>query len=200
MNTPFTLELQVIELNYDSSIPILGIERYPIRVTLRHKLNDVIHLIWYNSDNFNLKPVFFKITDSEGKSLPDESFYQLLDTEVPPLSPYNEFQLRIDYTLFNNRNIPNRDPQEELFDVAIEWNDSSGRTNTINIRESLHCTVGTLKEYVADERNKSLTEEEPVDGSYFHLRYWADDDICIDDTKNFRNYTVGCSSTFSCAI
>lgn len=182
MNTPFTLKLKVVESNYDNSVPILGLNYYSVRVTLRHKLHDVIQLIWYNSDRFLLKPVFFKITDSEGNSLPDSTFCEILDTEEPPTTSFEEFQLRIDYTLFNNPNIPNRDPLEELFDIAIEWNDTRGRTNTIKIRESLNCTIGTLKAYVADERNKSLTEGDIVDGSYFNLRYWADDDVCDDDS------------------
>lgn len=177
MNTPFTIALNVEEIGYNDQTPRLNTSQYNIRVTLRHYVRDIYHLIWFNSPNFSLKPLFLRITHN-GTTVPDQQLYEILDTTVAPTTPVTLLNLVVDYTLYNYPIV--RDPVEELFDVVIEWNDTRGNLNSINIRELLRCTIAVLQDYVAEERNKSLPDSPPVDGSYFNLRYWANDEVFRD--------------------
>lgn len=175
MNTPFTIDFNVKEINYSPDTPTLGITNFPIRVTLRHFLHDIFYQIWCWSPDFRIKPVFLTV-QKDNHTLQDDQLFTILDTDIPPLTPVKDFVLVIDYSLYGNRAIPTRDPERELFDIIIEWNDASQGTHSIHLRESLLCTIGVLKDYVAEERNKTVEPGEYVDGSYFNLRYWANDE------------------------
>ncbi|CAH6718433.1 hypothetical protein CLIB1444_01S06612 [[Candida] jaroonii] len=178
MNKPFTLNLQLVEKNYNDSTPIIGQSVYPIRLTLRHTAQDIFNSIWTNSPDYQLKPLFLRLK-YQGQSLPGSPLSEVLSLEEVE-DEVNDITLEIDYTLFGNRNIPSREPEEELFDIFIQWI-SQGAQQKIQIRESLGCTIGVLKDYVAEERNK--TAEVLVDGSYFQLKYFETQQFCDNDLR-----------------
>ena len=193
MNTPFKLQLQVEEINWNPTIdelPIMRTDKYPINVTLNHTPEDIFQLIWYNSPNYLIRPVFLSLYGLQGRISNHMTFKEILDTEEPPTDVITSLKLVVDYELFGSPSISTRDPMEELFDIVIEWNDKYDRINSIKIRESLKCTSGNLKSYIADERNSSIGDDDmEVDGSYFNLRYWADDDIIRDNDLTLRTIT-----------
>lgn len=166
MNTPFTLNLSVKEENCGSA-PTLGIDTYQIRTTLSHKIGDIRGEIWRRSQDYRLKPMFVNIFQNETKLYDEQTFASILNTqEVPTEEVW--LQMVIDYLLFNLPFVPVRDPPEELFDISILWENDNGREASIRIRESIDCTVGTLQDYISEERSKSLSSPR-MNREYFGL-------------------------------
>lgn len=191
MNTPFELRLRVGEIiNAPDELPSLG-EFFPVRVTLSHTVKDVLQLLWYRTNHdwgFPLKPEYLQLVSKNGEPFAaDVSFGDAFDMEEPVLV-VDDVVLNINFTTTQTNR---RDPVEEMFDVNIEWEDSSGLDITVHsllIRESLECSAADLKDYIASERNRGISDHELlVDGSYFNLRYWEQDGVITDDNMKLRD-------------
>lgn len=150
---------------------------YTLRVKENHTLADVLHQIWLDSDQFQLRPELVLISDLEDDVLAPDHTIGELHIDPGPL----ELIMDIDFTIIHTSR---RDPVEELFDVLIQWEDST--VHSLTFREPLSCTIATLKEYIAEDRNRGA-DDEPVDGRYFDLRYWSADEVVADDGLSLRD-------------
>lgn len=181
MDIPFTIHFQVEQINIINEADILKITEYPINITLEHTISDIKHLIWRNSRDYSLKPLFLKVK-YDGRPVNDnEKLCDVLQTpEAPELPVSQGFVLVIDYLLFNSPSIPNRDPVDELFDIMVEYEERDRENKTIKLRETLKCSIGVLKEYVA-ARAKRGKDCSNVDKNSINLVLASTNESCLDD-------------------
>jgi len=151
MDVPFSIHLGVEQVNATNEADKLAISTYSINVTLDHTIGDIKQLIWKNSQDYSLKPIFLTIKHNERVVNDHERLCDVLQTPEAPDNPiFHGLKLIIDYTLFNSPSIPRRDPVEELFDVIIDFEEPENLT--FKIRETLDCTIGVLKDYIVEEK------------------------------------------------
>lgn len=184
MNTPFTLELAVEEVNRGAA-PTLDIDKYLVRTTLSHTIADIKGVIWRQSENYRVKPIFVSIYYDSRKLYDEQKLGDILGTSTEPQSEIR-FRLVIDYLLYNLPVVPVRDPPEELFDVLIQWEDNRGKQNQIHIRETIDCTIGTLQDYISEERSRSLSTPK-MNREYFGLVLQPSGDYICDSSKKLRD-------------
>lgn len=153
MDTPFVLSFHVQHVNVppgnDSRIRLF--ENYQVRVTLSHTIADIFELIWINSENYFLKPVFLKMSYN-GASV--DSHQQLCDILQTPEVPFvgssavnGAFILTINYLLLDSSAVPRRDPDTPLFDIVVKV---PGQTSSQLYRESLSTTIGVLRDQISE--------------------------------------------------
>ena len=155
MDVPFSIYLDVEQINAVNEADKLTISTYPVNITLEHTIGDVKQLIWKNSQEYSLKPIFLTIQYNERVVKDHERLCDVLQMPEAPDAPiFHGFRLIIDYRLFNSPSIPRRDPIEELFDIIIDFEEYDGSNQNFKIRETLDCTIGVLKDYVVEEKAK----------------------------------------------
>ncbi|CUM50081.1 uncharacterized protein AC631_00201 [Debaryomyces fabryi] len=151
MDVPFTIHFDVEQINAVNEADKLAISTYSINVTLDHTIGDIKQLIWKNSQDYSLKPIFLTIKHNESVKKDHERLCDVLQTPEATDNPiFHGFKLIIDYTLFNSPSVPRRDPVEELFDIIIDFEEPGNQT--FKIRETLDCTIGVLKDYIVEEK------------------------------------------------
>lgn len=155
MDIPFSIYLDVEQINAVNEADKLTISTYPVNITLEHTVGDIKQLIWKNSQDYSLKPIFLTIQYNERVVKDHERLCDVLQMPEAPDAPiFHGFRLIIDYRLFNSPSIPGRDPVEELFDIIIDFEELEGRDQNFKIRETLDCTIGVLKDYIVEEKAK----------------------------------------------
>ena len=184
MNTPFTLKLAVEEVNRGVA-PTLDTDQYLVRTTLSHTIGDIKGVIWRQSENYRIKPIFMSIYQDNKKLYDEQKLGDVLNTFT---GPRNEICLKmvIDYLLYNLPAIPVRDPPEELFDILIQWEDNRGTESQIHIRETIDCTIGTIQDYISEERSKSLHTPK-MNREYFGLVLQSSGNYICDSSKKLRD-------------
>lgn len=146
-----------------------------IRVTLKHKIRDIKYVIWYNSENFSLKPFCITMLYNGRHLSDDESISEILGTSDIQEAKTRSINMVIDYQLLKTLNVRTRDPVEELFDIEIMCNIQEGSNFSVKLRESLKCTVGFLKDTVAENLNKRVDGSQPIDRKSVKIRYLGTD-------------------------
>lgn len=142
MDEPFEIVFEVEEINNPSSYFSHLLGKNSCRVTFRHTIGDIKQLIWRNSGEFSLKPIFLTIKYMGRKLYDSEIIGSVINGDVLLLeNNTRDFKLIIDYELFNSPSIPKADPIAEYFDINIYYGE-----NKFMMRESLGTELRTLKE------------------------------------------------------
>lgn len=184
MNSPFTLTLAVEEINLGTA-PSLQQSTIPVRTTLSHTVGDIRGAVWRQSPEHRIKPLFISIYSGSTKVYDQETLTSVFNV---PEVPQGSTTLRcvIDYLLYGLPAVPMRDPPEELFDILVYWEDDRGHENHIHIRESLDCTIGSIQDYIAEERSKTVSGPR-MNREYFGLllqpsgEYISNSSLCMRD-------------------
>ncbi|KAG7663802.1 uncharacterized protein J8A68_002662 [[Candida] subhashii] len=155
MNVPFTLELNVKEINIDESTDPLNLTEYSINLTLNHTIADIKEAIWLKSPDYLLQPSRLQI-EYKGVPISDsETLSSGLQLQQPP-----ETSLKNDLTLvINYQDIESSTrihPPDPLFDIITIWKDDKNQTHEFFLRENLKCTIRTMKDYLVEEVQRRL--------------------------------------------
>ncbi|CCE78360.1 Piso0_000981 [Millerozyma farinosa CBS 7064] len=171
MDTPFLLRLNVEKVNEQDANDSARDSIEGVRVTLKHRIRDIKYVIWYNSENFSLKPFCIAMLYNGRHLSDDESISEILGTSDIEEAKTRSINLVIDYQLLRTSNVRTRDPVEELFDIEIICNIQEGSDFSVKLRESLKCTVGFLKDTVVENFNKKVDGSRPIDRRSVKIRY-----------------------------
>lgn len=151
MERTFKLNLCVKQINIPPEVE--QIDEYGLNLTLEHNIGHVKELIWVNSDNYSLKPLFLKITYKETDLNDLDSLGNIMGASEPPENTGRDWQLTIDYTLINSPFIPNRVPVLPQFDVLVEAQ-VGGEKVTYSERHNLNSLVRTIESAFRDKYNE----------------------------------------------
>ncbi|CAK7905132.1 hypothetical protein CAAN3_07S06700 [[Candida] anglica] len=139
MAMPVRLRLDVEYLNVPEDFNREWlIDTVEVNVTLLHSWWQVQEAIWTMSPDTYLKPMFTKIHFNGQEVNSSQIIGSYFGFENS-----DNLKVVVDLTLINSPIIPNRYPPTSLFDIVILW-----RGHKIKLRESLKCTVSSLKEYL----------------------------------------------------
>ncbi|KAF8003770.1 hypothetical protein HF325_001218 [Metschnikowia pulcherrima] len=150
MDKPFNLVIPVEQVNLSGKATRL--DAINVRVTLRHTLAHVRHLIWMFSEGNLIKPMFILFRYNNGiiaDSLPLSEIFSV--EHSLEITAAHGLSVIIDYTLFESPTIPKREPVPDLFDVEIVPEEISNTlfTQTCFTRESLLSSVASVLELAA---------------------------------------------------
>lgn len=151
MDRTFELKLRVKQINVPPGVEL--IDEYGLNLTLEHNIGHIKELIWVNSDNYSLKPLFLKITYKDTDLNDLDSLGSIMGTSEPPEDTERDWQLTIDYTLFNSPFIPNREPVLPQFDVLVKAQVGEEKV-TYSERYNLNALVRTIESDFRDKYNE----------------------------------------------
>lgn len=156
LDEPFTLTFKVEQLNVKPGVPALPAV-WTAGVTPRHRVGDLREMVWHQSEDNHLKPVFFTFR-LHGERVDDNATLQQLffPGAAAPAAYELDLTMVVDYTLWGSPAIPNRQPQPVYFDVVVRGHGDKKYV----FRESIASSVENMRETIAAREELPLDEVE----------------------------------------